>query len=368
MTKVYYKNFSKRLKLWILGGIFFGIFLLGLGISLWKFYSEKSPLCKTFQKESFKILVFIPKGKSIWDVSKILENQKIISNKWLFLLSAFLKGDYNKIKAGEYVFSPCETVKEILQKLVKGKVYLRKIVIPEGYTSWQIAKILQKNLVCNETKFLNLVSNKTFASSLGIPFPSCEGFLFPDTYYFSRGTPCEKVIKIMVHNFWKHWKTLEPLAKKKGLTLKEVVILASIVEKEGKTFSEKRLIASVYLNRLKRGMPLQADPTINYALKNFRRLFYKDYQIKSPYNTYRYPGLPPTPVSNPGEESLKAVLTAPETSYLFFVSAPNGTTYFSRTYKEHLKIISQIRKKFKRFYEFKNRISNENREKEIHPK
>jgi len=302
-----------------------------------------------FNKETIKsskesIIVEIEKGDNIFKVAKKLKEKGLIKSELFFILKAFKTGTYNKIKAGEYAFYPSQSVEEVLTFFKEGKIYLHKITIPEGSTIWQIADILEKNKICKKKEFLSLAENPSVAESFKLPGPTLEGYLYPDTYFFHKDTPPQVVIQTMIENFWKHWEKFKEIAEKQKKPLKKVVILASIVEKEAYYPEEKPIIAAVYLNRLKKRMPLQADPTINYALRDFRRLTYKDYySVKSPYNTYLEDGLPPTPICNPGEESIKAVLFPAKVPYLYFVAKGDGSHYFSKTYKEHLEAIKKIR-------------------------
>ncbi|WP_051173159.1 endolytic transglycosylase MltG [Thermodesulfobacterium hveragerdense] len=335
-------KFSRRKnKKWMLTFglvIFCSLVLFFLGY----YFEGLEPVVKGPTKE-FKV-VEIKKGESVWSIAKKLKKQGIIKSSLVFYLEALRKGYYHKLKPGEYGFYLNQPLSEILTMLVEGKVLATKITIPEGYTLWQIADLLEKNEICNKEDFLKLAESPQTAKQYGLPGPTLEGYLFPDTYYFYRNSHPGQVVKTMVDNFWKHWKKYEEIAKKQKKSLKEVIILASIVEKEAYLNSEKPVIAAVYLNRIKKKMPLQADPTINYALKSFRRLTYKDYyQVKSPYNTYLNPGLPPTPIGNPGEASIKAVLFPAKVPYLYFVAAGNGSHVFSVTYKEHLEAINKIR-------------------------
>lgn len=321
-----------------------GIFLFFLGL----YFENLEPISST-PTQQFRI-VEIKKGEGVWEIAKKLEENGIIKSALVFTLEALRTGSYNKLKPGEYGFYLHQSLREVLEMLVEGRVLVKKITIPEGFTLWQIADLLEKNEICNKQEFLTLAENPAIAKKYGLPGPTLEGYLFPDTYYFYRNSHPGIVIKTMVENFWKHWKKYEPIAKKQKKSIKEVVTLASIVEKEAYDPKEKPLIAAVYLNRLKKRLPLQADPTINYALKEFRRLTYKDYyNVKSPYNTYLNPGLPPTPIGNPGEESIKAVLFPAKVPYLYFVSAGNGSHIFSTTYKQHLRAISQVRSKTRKY-------------------
>ncbi len=294
-------------------------------------------------------IVELKKGENLFSIAQTLYEQGLIKNRLVFILEAIRTGAYREFKAGEYALYPYQSLNEILHILRAGKVYLHRITVFEGATLWQIAELLEKNEVCPREEFLTLAKDRNFLQSLGIPSETAEGFLFPDTYFFPKNTPCSLVMAWMVKNFFQKWETLKKRAEATKLSLKEIVTLASIVEKEAYLDEEKPIIAGVYLNRLKKGMPLQADPTINYALKNFRRLTYQDYRrVKSPYNTYLHNSLPPTPIGNPGLSSLKAVLYPAKVPYLYFVADGTGKHIFSTTYKDHLKAIGQIREMTKK--------------------
>ncbi len=318
------------------------LFLFGFLLVIYLYFSYLLPKPKIKNLEPQ--IVEISKGDNIFKIAKKLKGKGVIRSELVFIFEAIRTGAYHKIKAGEYAFYPYQNLKEILTFLIEGKVYLRKVTIPEGSTIWQIAEILENNKICKKEQFLFLAEDSEIAKSFGLPGPTLEGYLYPDTYFFHKDTPPQIIIQKMVKNFWEHWEKYKNIAEKKGKSLKLIITLASIVEKEAFDSKEKPIIAGVYWNRLKKGMPLQADPTINYALKDFRKLTYKDYySVKSPYNTYLNDGLPPTPICNPGEESIKAVLFPAKVPYLYFVAKGDGTHYFSKTYKEHLKAISAIR-------------------------
>jgi UPF0755 protein len=322
--------------------IFFLFITALIGLILFYYFGGKSSKLET--KELELVIIEVEKGENILDVARKLKRGNIIKSELVFIFEALRTGAYNKIKAGEYAFYPYQSIDEILKYLREGKVYLRKVTIPEGATLWQIADILEENKICKKEEFLSFAEDPIIAESFELPGPTLEGYLYPDTYFFHKNTPPEVVIQTMVENFWKHWEKFREIAEKRKMSLKKVVTLASIVEKEAFYSEEKPIIAAVYLNRLKRKMPLQADPTINYALKDFRRLTYKEYySVKSPYNTYLRDGLPPTPICNPGEESIRAVLFPAKVPYLYFVAKGDGTHYFSKTYKEHLEAIKRIR-------------------------
>ncbi len=291
-------------------------------------------------------VVFIPPGTPVKEVAHILKEKGLIRSPWAFFLEGLRLGVLKDLKAGEYEFSPHQSPAEILKQMAEGRVITHIVTIPEGYNVWEVARLLERAGLLKRDEFLARAFNETFAHSLGIPGPSVEGFLFPDTYYLVKGLSAEEIIRKMVSRFWEIWARYEKRAEEMGVSVYEVVTLASIVEKEAVLSREKPLIAAVYWNRLRRGMPLQADPTVRYALRRFRgRLYYKHLRVKNPYNTYRYPGLPPTPIANPGEESLRAVLYPARVPYLYFVSRGDGSHHFSTTYREHLRAVRKYRRR-----------------------
>lgn len=289
-------------------------------------------------------IVEIEKGEGLFSIARKLKKEGLIRSVPVFMIEALRKGVHKDFKAGEYALYPNQTLEEIFEVLKRGKIYLHKVTVIEGATLWEVAEILEKNNICSKKEFFKLAQDQEFLRELGLPGPSAEGYLYPETYFFAKKTDPRLVLKVMTDKFKEVWKDLEVFASKSKLSMKEVVILASIVEKEAFYEAEKPIIAAVYFNRLKKGMPLQADPTINYALKDYRRLTYKDYYaVKSPYNTYLHNELPPTPIGNPSKSSLLAVLKPAKVPYLFFVASGDGRHIFSRTYKEHLSAIARIR-------------------------
>ena len=285
-------------------------------------------------------LVFIPPGTSFKEVASLLAREGIIRSPLGFTLEAYRLGLITKLKAGEYELDPKAPPAKILQVLAEGRVVTHFVTIPEGYNIYEIARLLEKAGLCRREEFLALVRDQDFLKQLGLPGPTAEGFLFPDTYAFSKGLSCRAIIATMVRRFWEVWREFAPRARELGLDVKTVVTLASIVEKEAVLPRERPLIAGVFWNRLKRGMPLQADPTVRYATKKFyRRLRRRDLRSRNPYNTYVYPGLPPGPIANPGRASIRAVLYPAKTSYLYFVAKGDGSHKFSRTLKEHQRAV-----------------------------
>ncbi len=268
----------------------------------------------------------VPKNSSVGEIAEILRSKKVIIDPFGFtLIVRALKSDRN-LKSGNYRISRVKNVFEIISILEEGVPQKQvKVTIPEGFTVYDIARRLKENgIIANENDFIEKA--KQF-----------EGYLFPDTYFFYKGESPEKIIDAMKSRFYEVLPgNYEEMAKKKGLTLKEAVILASIVEKEAKFDKDRPLVASVFLNRLKIGMPLQSDATVNYALKSNKLwLSQKDLDVDSPYNTYKYTGLPPGPICNPGLKSLLAVVNAPKTDYYYFLTKPDGEAVFERTLEEH---------------------------------
>ena len=292
-------------------------------------------------------IIFVQPGWSFKRLIIELEKEKIVTFPLLLQIWGRTYGLAAKIKPGEYLITPDLTPVALLKKLSSGKGIIHyKVTIPEGATIKEIAKTLAQYDLINRTKFIRLAYNQHFAHSLGIDAPSLEGYLFPATYFLPKGLSEDIIIKIMFTKFDHIYQKYSNKAKKTGFSRHEIVTLASIIEKETAVRTEKPLIASVFLNRLRREMPLQADPTVIYALPHFNgNLTKKDLKYVSPYNTYVIKGLPPTPICNPGEESIRAVVEAPNTPYLYFVSRGNGTHYFSKNLKDHIRAVLKYQRK-----------------------
>jgi UPF0755 protein len=225
-------------------------------------------------------------------------------------------------------------------------VILHPVTIPEGFTRDQIADVLAAKGLADKKRFLELTEDKALLRQYGISGPSLEGYLFPDTYHFSRGTPTLAVLDTMVKRFRQAVAPFMEKTQGTGMKFEDVVTLASIVEKETGRPEERPLIASVFLNRLRLGMRLESDPTVIYGMENFDGdLKKKDLTEKTPYNTYIIYGLTPGPIANPGLESIKAVIDPARTDYLYFVSRNDGSHHFSRTLAEHNRAVGIYQKK-----------------------
>lgn len=283
-------------------------------------------------------IVEIRRGLNVRQIGELLYRKGVIKTPWKFALSARLLGWDDQLKAGRYEIPLGKSNYRILRILVEGKLSSQRICIPEGATAREIASILRKGIQIDSIRFIQLVNDGLFCRRLGIEANSLEGYLFPDTYDFYWGIGEETVIEKLVGTFKKVMNdSLRRRAYELGMTVHQVVTLASIIEGEAMVDGERALISAVYHNRLKKGMCLQADPTIQYIIKGGpRRLLKKDLEIDSPYNTYKYPGLPPGPVNNPGRKSIIAALYPAPVDYLYFVAKGDGSHVFSRTLREHL--------------------------------
>jgi len=291
-------------------------------------------------------VIVLKEGMSLKEVAYELERKGIISNGLLFMQWARLLGYSRKIKAGEYQLNPNMPPKMILEILKRGAIITHSVTIPEGFTKEQIAELLARKNLANKHEFLSLTDDPEVSKKYGVKGTGLEGYLYPDTYQFGRGLYAESIIHVMVKRFWEVVGPLKGRVSETGMTMEEVVTLASIVEKETGRPEERSLIASVFLNRLKRGMRLESDPTVIYGMTNFNgNLTRKDLSEPTPYNTYVIRGLPPGPVANPGLESIKAVLYPAETDYLYFVSKNDASHYFSKTLLEHNKAVNRYQKK-----------------------
>jgi len=303
------------------------------------------PSHKSVMKE-----VFIEKGMPLRRVSERLKQEGLIKNRHLFVALATLLGKRGKIKAGEYELHTAMLPLEILDTLTRGQVKRHLVTVPEGYTLHQIAQLLDEQRIVEKGSFLEKASSALMIRSLGLSDwagPTLEGFLFPETYHLIRGMDPEEVIRTMVLQFQKTFdRAMVRRASEIGLSLKEAVILASIIEKETSLGEEKPIVSAVFHNRLKKRMPLQSDPTVIYGIQDFDGNLTKEHLSKSsPYNTYLHPGLPPTPICNPGKDSLLAALYPADVPYLYFVSRNDGSHHFSYDLHEHNQAVSRYQRK-----------------------
>lgn len=283
------------------------------------------------------IRFLIARGESFAKITARLTGLRLVSHGMKFKIMARYYGLDTKIRAGEYRLSTRMTPAEIMKRFTIGDVMLHRVTIPEGFTVDQVADRMEKAGLCRAGVFLKTADNPDFALRMGISGKTVEGYLFPDTYMFERNPGAGKIITTIIQHFRsvfsEQWKKQ---AMRLGMTVRQIVTLASIIEKETAVASERTIIASVFYNRLKLHMRLESDPTVIYGIKGFNgNLTRKDLERKTPYNTYVIYGLPPGPIANPGRASLKAALFPAKTDYLYFVAMPDGSHYFSTTLAEH---------------------------------
>lgn len=293
-----------------------------------------------------KVIYIRPKTKFL-TISRQLEDEGIIRSSFKFAILAKLTGSVNRIRAGEYELSPSMLPWEVLKKLASGRVIQHMVTIPEGYNIYQIADTLAKEGLVKKQEFLARAFDQDIISSLGVEGSSLEGYLFPDTYEFWRDMQAEDVLRKMTNRFKKIYsQKYAEEAERQGLSMREVITLASIIEKETGIPGERRLISAVFHNRLRRGMPLQADPTVIYGIRDFNgNLTRKDLRTPTPYNTYIVKGLPPGPIACPGEAAIKAALNPVKKRVLYFVSKNDGSHYFSSTLEAHQRAVALYQKK-----------------------
>ena len=285
------------------------------------------------------VKVTIPKGASLNEVGITLKNNNIIHNKQSFQLAVKILGYEKDIPAGRFRIEKASTNYAIIDQLVNGKQLTKKVTIREGWTISMIAKELDEKLGINTHFFEDATHNKNLLSKWGIQAKSFEGYLFPNTYQFNENELPSDIINVMVQEYKRNLSD-DMLVQMNQIKMseQEVLTLASIIEGEAIYDKERAIISGVYHNMLKKGMRLQADPTIQYILEDGpRRLLNRDLKIVSPYNTYLNKGLPPGPINNPGIESIKAALFPTESDYLYFVAKGDGYHTFSKTEKQHNK-------------------------------
>ena len=319
----------------VLGGIV-GIVILA-GILLF-------PATTTRQYETREVM--IPRGANIETIAGILKSNGLVGNPQLFVLAARVLGYDRHLKAGRVTLPVGASIYRILRTLARGMSSRDMVTLPEGLRVEETASLLFAHAKIDPVRFLQLSTDSALTASLGIPSSKVEGYLYPSTYPFYPLLSAEEVIRVMVGQALRVIEEEMALpGARTDLTPHEVVTLASIVEAETGSPTERPLIAAVFYNRLRKGMMLQSDPTVSYALglrKN--RVYYRDLDVKSPYNTYRNYGLPPGPICSPGRSAVHAVLfPAADTTMYFFVARGDGTHIFSRTWEEHLRAIAHVR-------------------------
>ncbi len=310
-------------------------------------------------------LVMLRPGSSALHIAQELQSAGVIRSKYALLLAHYLRG--GTLKAGEYLFDRPANALEVRRRLVRGDIYVRTVVVPEGYNLYDVAAVVEQAGLASRQDFIAAAQSDLFLiSDLAPQVRSLEGYLFPDTYNFTRTQGVHDLVATMVRRFRKAAREIgldppcggsaaAPMPSPASRTqpgptcdLHTLVTLASVIEKETAVPEERPLVASVYYNRLQRGMALQADPSVIYAALVAGRyngtIHQSDLQFDSPYNTYRRPGLPPGPIANPGRASLESAMHPARTEYLYFVADNQGHHRFSRTLEEHARNVAAYRR------------------------
>jgi UPF0755 protein len=294
--------------------------------------------------------VDLPAGSTVRSIADRLAASGVVVDPLTFRIAARLSGEERRLQAGEYRFAEPARPGEIVARLVAGDVFVRPLTFPEGLTIREMAALFEANGRGAAADFERAARNVSLVAEVDPDARSLEGYLFPDTYTLGRHDDAQTVIESMTRSFLSTFNSdLRAEAAAASLSVRQVVTLASLVEKETAVAGERPIVAAVYRNRLRVGMPLQCDPTVIYAMMlagrwngNIRR---SDLDINSPYNTYRYAGLPPGPIASPGRASLEAALRPADVDYLYFVSRNDGTHVFSRTLAEHNRAVAQYQQR-----------------------
>ena len=297
-------------------------------------------------------VIIIPTGARLHEVTHLLSSKGIIRSQTLFSLLVRCRGVDTKIKSGEYQLTTRMLPNEVLNKLIRGEQIKYSVTIPEGLNIAEVADLYAKAGMADKDRFIAISTDPHFIASLRMHEETLEGYLFPDTYKFSRNIGEQNIIRSMVQRFNEVYsEKLKKRAQELNLSRREVITLASLIEKEAACPQERPLISAVFHNRLKIHMPLQCDPTVIFGIKNFNgNLTKEDLRMQTPYNTYLISGLPPTPIASPGLDSIKVALYPADVCYLFFVSKNDGTHYFSSTLAEHNQAVN--------IYQRKNQANN----------
>ncbi len=317
---------------------------VGAGIVAYRAYTMAGEPFRGYDEE--EVFFTVEKGATGIRIAQSLEERGIIRDRRLFVLALRFRAGGKSVQAGEYRFAEPLSSFDVLSKLVSGDTFTFAVTIPEGLTLVETADLLGARGLADPSAIRAAFEEASLVADLDPDARNLEGYLYPTTYRFPRSVAPEELARTLAGQFKRVFDENERArAAKLGLTARQVVTLASVIEKETGLAEERLLIASVFSNRLRIGMPLQSDPTIIYALElagrfdgNLRR---SDLELDSPYNTYRYPGLPPGPIASPGEASIRAVLEPAETSFLYFVSRNDGSHHFSSTYSEHLRAVRE---------------------------
>jgi len=287
-----------------------------------------------------ELFVQVPQGAGTTQIGQALVQAGIVKDQWTFRGALLWTRTTRLLKAGEYRFDRPMTAIDVVERIARGDVYTRRLTFPEGLTIVEMAKLYESRGFGQAQQFIDATRDASPIRDLDPQATDLEGYLVPETYALARTTPASKLVAMMVNRFRSVFNDeLRREVKEQGLTVRQIVTLASLIEKETGNTEERPVVAAVYRNRVKTGMGMQADPTIIYALEKAGRwdgnIHKQDLAFDSPYNTYKYPGLPPGPIASPGKASLEAAVLPADVPYLYFVSRNDGTHVFAKTLTEH---------------------------------
>ncbi len=319
-----------------------GFFAFVLALLLFTFYSPN------YYSEKEPVIINIPHKASLNEVLDTLYVHQIIPSKFNMKIISYLYGAEKKIKAGRYQIPNGLNYVKLVELIVNGSPVSQILVtFPEGIWQSEVAQVLNKNLNIDSSTVMELSKSRSFLNYLNIESNNLEGYLLPESYFFYSNISAEDALARLKEEMDKFFTPkLEARMKELKMKRNEILTLASIIDGESNLVSEFKTISGVYHNRLKIGMPLQADPTIQYLIrdKHKNKVYKKDLLIKSKYNTYMYPGLPPSPINNPGKDAIMAALYPEKNNYLFFVADGNGGHVFAKTLAEHETNVSKYRR------------------------
>ncbi len=315
--------------------IILAVFVFLLGFFIFTFFTPN------YNNNGEEYKVYIKPGMTLDRVANALKRDGVINDAVPFKISAYLYGAERNIKAGRYTIKDGLSYIELVEILTKGAPDEQTLVtIPEGIWQHKLAGLLQANLAVDSAKIMELGRDKKFIKSLGLDVDNLEGYLLPETYYFFDDAREKSILRKLASETTKLLDSHKEQMEKLGMNRHQILTMASIIDGESNEVSEFKRISGVYNNRLRIGMPLEADPTVQYLLRNtkrFNKVYKKDLAIDSPYNTYMYRGLPPGPINNPGKDAILAALYPEKHKYLFFVVTSTGSHKFAKTYKEHIR-------------------------------
>jgi len=329
--------------------LFFVLILTAAGVAGGWFYLRAQEPYRGY--EGSEQFVEIPPGASSFAIGERLVAGGVVRDLQTYRLTLWMSGQGRRLKAGEYRFDHAMTPLEVINKIARGDAFVVTLTFPEGLTIAEMSKIFESHGLGPAAAFVEAAQDATLVHDFDPAAPNLEGYLFPETYAVPRKTDAPKLIRLMVSRFGHVFtQELRAAAAARQLSVRQAVALASIVEKETAKPEERPLVAAVYRNRLRLRMPLQADPTVIFAIQKTGtytgNLRHDDLMIDSPYNTYRYPGLPPGPIASPGRASLDAAVHPADSDALYFVSRNDGSHVFAKTLDEHNRNVQQYQVKY----------------------